>query len=299
MANTTLLGFVLPTTGSLDGTWGATINAQLTELLDSAIAGTTEITSDADVILTASPLVANEARQPIILWSATGTTTRYITAPAQSKPYIVINSTGGTQSIVIRGSGPTTGVTVPAGRSCIVVWDGADFVAASSFIPTLALGTPLPVSSGGTGAATLTGLVKAAGTSAMTAVAAPAGDVVGTTDIQTLTNKRVTTRVNSIISAATVTPTSDVVDQYQVTALAEPATFAAPSGTPTDGQRLTLRIKDAGVAQPLTWASGSGGYRGFGSGLPSTTVAGKTTYVQLVYNNAATAWDAVTVSTEA
>lgn len=298
MANTTLLGFVLPTTGSLNGTWGTTINTQLTQLLDSAIAGTTEITVDADVTLTANPLVANQARQPVILWNATGTVTRNIVAPAQSKPYIVINSTGGTQSIVIKASG-TTGVTIPAGASCVVAWDGADFVAASSFIPTLSLGSPLPVSSGGTGAATLTGLVKAAGTGAMTAVAAPAGDVVGTTDIQTMTNKRITSRVNSITTAATVTPTSNVVDQYEVTALAEPATFATPSGTPTDGQRLTIRIKDAGVAQPLTWASGSGGYRGFGSGLPSTTVANKTTYVQLIYNTAASAWDAVTVSTEA
>jgi hypothetical protein len=298
MANTTLLGFILPTTGALDGTWGTTVNTQLTELLDSAIAGTTELTADADVVLTSSPLVANQARQPVILWNSTGTVTRNITAPAQSKPYIVINSTGGTQSIVFRGSGPTTGVTIPAGRSCVVVWDGSDFIAASSFIPTLALGTALPVSSGGTGAATLTGLVKAAGTSAMTTVTAPAGDVVGTTDTQTLTNKRVTPRGNSVISAATITPTSNLVDQYQITALAEPATFAAPSGTPTDGQRLTLRIKDAGVAQPMTWASGAGGYKGYGSGLPSTTVAGKTTYVQLIYNNASTVWDAVTVSTE-
>lgn len=296
MANTPLLGLVLPTTGSLDGTWGTTVNTQLTELLDSAIAGTTELTADVDVTLTASPLVANQARPAVILWTATGTTSRNITAPAQSKLYVVVNKSGGTQSIVFKASG-TTGVTIPVGRACAVVWNGLDFVAASSFIPTLALGTALPVASGGTGAATLTGLVKAAGTSAMTAVAAPAGVVVGTSDIQTLTNKRVTTRINSIASAATVTPTGDVVDQYQVTALAEPATFNAPSGTPTDGQRLTLRIKDAGVAQPLTWDSGTGGYRGFGSGLPSTTVAGKTTYVQLIYNNASVAWDAVTVST--
>lgn len=297
MANTTLLGFVLPTTGSLNGTWGTTINTQLTELLDSAIAGTTELPADADITLTANPLVANEARQPVILWTATGTVTRSITAPAQSKPYIVINSTGGTQSIIIKASG-TTGVTIPAGTSCIVAWDGSDFVAASSYSPTLKLGTPLAVSSGGTGAATLTGLVKASGTSAMTAVAAPGGDVVGTTDIQTLTNKRITARVNSITSAATVTPTSDVVDQYNVTALAEPATFAAPSGTPTDGQQLRLRIKDAGVAQPLTWASGSGGYRGFGSGLPNTTVAGKTSYVQFVYNSASSTWDLLVSVTE-
>ena len=299
MANTTLLGFILPTTGTLDGTWGTTINTQLTELLDSAIAGTTELTADANVILTASPLVANEARQPIILWTATGSTTRTITAPAQSKPYIVINATGGTQSIVIRGAGPTTGVTIPAGTSCVVAWDGADFVPASSFIPTLTLGAPLSRANGGTGAATLTGLVKGNGTAAMSTVAAPTGDVVGTSDSQTLTNKRITARINSIVSAATITPTSDVVDQYEITALAEPATFNAPSGTPTDAQRLTVRIKDAGTAQPLTWASGTGGYRGFGSGLPATTVAGKLTYVQLIYNAAASTWDAVTVSTEA
>ncbi len=297
MANTTLLGFILPTTGSLDGTWGTTINTQLTELLDSAIAGTTELTVDADVTLTANPLVANQARQAVILWTATGTATRVITAPAQSKTYIVVNKSGGTQSITFKASG-TPGVTIPVNRACVVAWDGIDFVSSASFSPSLALGTALSVSSGGTGASTLTGLVKATGTSAMTAVPAPAGDVVGTTDIQTLSNKRITPRINSIVSAATVTPTSDVVDQYNITALAEPATFAAPSGTPTDGQKLTLRIKDAGVAQPMTWASGSGGYKGYGSGLPSTTVAGKITYLQLVYNNAASLWDAIIVSTE-
>jgi phage-related protein len=292
MANTTLLGFVLPTTGSLNGTWGTTINTQLTELLDSAIAGTTELTTDADTILTSSPLVANEARQPVILWNATGTATRTIQAPAQSKAYIVINSTGGTQSIVFKASG-TTGVTIPAGKSCIVAWDGADFVPASNFLPSLKLGTALDVASGGTGAATLTGLVKGNGTGAMTAVAAPAGAVVGTTDIQTMENKRIVPRVNSVTSSDTITPTSDEVDQYNVTALAEPATFADPTGTPTDGQQLRIRIKDSGTGQPLTWASGSGGYRSCGATLPSTTVANKTTYVSLVYNDSAAVWDCI------
>lgn len=299
MANTTLLGFVLPTTGSLNGTWGTTVNTQLTELLDSAIAGTTELTADTDVILSSSPLVANQARQPVILWNATGTATRNITAPAQSKAYIVINSTGGTQSIVFRGAGPTTGVTIPAGRSCIVVWDGADFVPASNFLPSLKLGTALEVASGGTGAVTLNGLVKGNGTSAMTTVAAPAGAVVGTTDIQTLENKRVTIRVNSIASSDTITPPSDAVDQYNITALAVPASFVDPTGTPTDGQQLRIRIKDSGTGQPLTWATGSGGYRACGATLPSTTVANKTTYVTLVYDVAASAWDCIAAVTEA
>lgn len=132
--STTLLGLALPVQGELSGSWGDVVNNQLTNLLDSAIAGTTTLSSDADVTLTTTTLAANQAREAVILWTAGGTVTRYITAPAQSKTYIVINKTSGTQSIVIRGVGPTTGITVPAGRSAIVAWNGVDFVAANSSV---------------------------------------------------------------------------------------------------------------------------------------------------------------------
>jgi hypothetical protein len=47
----------------------------------------------------------------------------------------------------------------------------------------------LPVDKGGTGAAILSGILKGNGTNAFTAVTQPAGDLVGTTATQTLTNK--------------------------------------------------------------------------------------------------------------
>jgi hypothetical protein len=53
-------------------------------------------------------------------------------------------------------------------------------------------GPVLKVAKGGSGAATLTGILKGNGTSAFTAVTAPSGTIVGTTDTQTLTNKTLT-----------------------------------------------------------------------------------------------------------
>jgi hypothetical protein len=131
-AATSLLGLALPVTGELSGTWGDTVNNSITSLLDSAIAGTTTITSDADVTLTTTTLAANTSRQAVLLWTASGTVTRTITAPAQSKIYIVINKTGSTQSIKLVGAGPTTGVTIVANEYAVCAWNGTDFVKVSN-----------------------------------------------------------------------------------------------------------------------------------------------------------------------
>jgi hypothetical protein len=131
-AYTSLLGFALPVTGELSGTWGDTVNDGITKLLDSAVAGTTTITSDADVTLTTTTGSANTSRQAIILWTAGGTATRTITAPAQSKIYTVINASSSTQSIILAGVGPTTGVTIAKGESALVAWNGSDFIKISN-----------------------------------------------------------------------------------------------------------------------------------------------------------------------
>lgn len=152
---TPLLGLALPTTGDLSGTWGTTVNDSITTLLDTAVAGTTTISSDADVTLTTNNGATNQARSAVVLWTATGSVTRNITAPAQSKAYIVINATGGSQSIVVRGSGPTTGVTVIAGEKALVAWNGSDYVKIASSSASSLTGV-LPTANGGTGLSTFT-----------------------------------------------------------------------------------------------------------------------------------------------
>jgi len=154
---TPLLGLALPTTGDLSGTWGTTVNTAITDLLDDAVAGTVTLSANADVTLTTTNGADNQARNAVILWTASnGATTRNITAPAQSKAYIVINA--GTGSIVIRGSGPTTGVTLSSGTKALVAWNGSDFVKIVSnpvALTTDVTGT-LPIANGGTGTTSTT-----------------------------------------------------------------------------------------------------------------------------------------------
>lgn len=152
-----LLGLALPTTGDLSGTWGTTVNDQITQLIDSAVAGTTTLSADTDVTLSTTNGAANQARNAVILWTASnGATTRNITAPAQSKAYLVINA--GTGSIVIRGSGPTTGVTLPAGARALVAWNGSDFVkiVSNPVVLTTDVSGVLPIANGGTGTSSTT-----------------------------------------------------------------------------------------------------------------------------------------------
>jgi len=150
------LGLALPVTGELSGTWGDTVNTAITSLLDSAVAGTTTLSTDADVTLTTTTLAANQARQAILLWTASnGATTRNITAPAQSKVYAVINA--GTGSIVLRGVGPTTGITIVSGERCVAAWNNSDFVkVASSVVSASGLTGTVAIANGGTGQTTAT-----------------------------------------------------------------------------------------------------------------------------------------------
>jgi len=111
----------------------------------------------------------------------------------------------------------------------------------------------------------------------------------------TLTNKRITKRVSTTASTGSLTINADTDDSYTVTALAAALTINAPSGTPTDGQPLIIRIKDNATARALTW---NAAFRIMGTVLPTTTVISKTLYIGCIWNSADSKWDVVSVNQE-
>jgi hypothetical protein len=100
-------------------------------------------------------------------------------------------------------------------------------------------------------------------------------------------------------TTGTLTPNGDTTDLFVAEGLTGAITLAAPSGTPVNGQKLLIRLKDNGTARGITWTTSSGAYRAIGITLPTTTVINKTTYVGCVYNSAGLFWDAIATVTEA
>jgi hypothetical protein len=111
----------------------------------------------------------------------------------------------------------------------------------------------------------------------------------------TLTNHRITPRIQTAVSTATLTIASDYTDEATVTSQSVAIYIAAPSGTPTAGQKLVLRIKDNGTSQNITWSTGGSGGFNFSSDLaaPAATTLGKYYYLGFIWNEQNSRWDNV------
>lgn len=129
-----------------------------------------------------------------------------------------------------------------------------------------------------------------------TQIATTAAIVAERTAAAVLTLKAITPRVQSVTSAATVTPDANNNDIVIVTAQAAAVTFANPTGSPVEGQTMVIRIKDNATARAITYGTQ---YRALGVTLPTTTVISKTLYIGMIFNTEDTTWDCVGVSQQA
>jgi hypothetical protein len=143
------------------------------------------------------------------------------------------------------------------------------------------------------------GIAVSTGTAWGTSKTTPTGDIVGTTDTQTLSSKRVNPRVVSAsATSGNLTINGDTTDVYRAEGLAGAITLLSPSGTPVDGQKIMIRLKDNGAARAITWTTSAGAFRAVGITLPTTTVAGKVTYVGCVRNATDSFWDVIATVTQ-
>ncbi len=207
-------------------------------------------------------------------WRGDGTWSTPAAASGQA-----LTKTDDTNVTLTLGGSPTTALL--AASSITAGWTGT-----------------LSVSRGGSGAGTLTGVLVGNGTSAFTAVTAPSGTIVGTTDTQTLSNKRNTPRVTTITSSATPTINTDNCDCVTITALAAAISTMTTnlSGAPNNFDTLIFRIKDDGTARAISWGAS---FVAKGVALPTTTVISKLLTVGFIYDTVATTWGCVASAQEA
>ena len=131
MASTpsTSLRLELMATGDQSGTWGDTTNTNLGTLLEQAITGVLSVAQGdvADLTLTNTDYVSNQARNAVINLTGAMTAGRNVVVPTANKLYLIKNSTTGGFAVTVKTSAGS-GVVVAAGTAQWVYCDGTDVV---------------------------------------------------------------------------------------------------------------------------------------------------------------------------
>ena len=248
-------------TGDESGTWGTSTNTNL-ELIGESLGFATQaaFSSDADATTTVADGATDPARALYykITSSTSLSTTRTLTIGPNtvSRVMWIENATSGSQSINIsQGSGAN--ITIATGKTKVVYLDGAGSGAA--VVDALALIES--ISDGdvaGPGSSTNNNFTAFDGTTGKvikdSGKATPTGDVVGTSDTQTLTNKTLTspkvgTGINDSNGAELlkVTATSSAVNEIT---LANAATSNNPALSATgDDTNVGIDVTPKGTGE--------------------------------------------------
>jgi len=127
-AYTTSLKLALPTQGELTGTWGDTLNNQVTSMIEEAVAGLKTINTWSTNSATLSTADGSTSESRAAILNLTDTTSDLsgaatLICPAASKVYIVKNATG--QAVTVK-TASGTGVAIPNGTTGFVYCDGTN-----------------------------------------------------------------------------------------------------------------------------------------------------------------------------
>jgi hypothetical protein len=155
-------------TGDQAGTWGLTTNTNLGTALEQAITSTASVTfiagGNSAIALTQSN-VFQAARSYRLTLTGSATATQYLWVPNINKQYVINN--GLSNAIIIsngsNGAGTGTTVTIPSGRSMVVYNDATNIVEVLNYAATLTVGS-LNVSNN----AVITGNVTVSGNTTIT-----------------------------------------------------------------------------------------------------------------------------------
>lgn len=236
----TNLALELIGTGDQAGSWGNTTNTNLGTLIEQAISGyvTQAVATGTDTTITIPNGATGVARNMYIELTGTGGTNTNLIVPANKKLYFIYNNASGAVTVKVSGQ---TGVSVPAGEKQILVSNGTDIVAATSYIT--AVGSSLNLT-------TLTATSANITTLTGTTISATNMGAQATTQFQAA-SANITTATGTTFSATTMGA------QSTTTFLGTSANITTLSGTNFSATSLTL-------TNALAVASG-------GSGRASTT----------------------------
>ena len=238
------LKFELIATGEQSGAWGATTNTNIGTAIEQAVVGmatleTGDFSSNVATLTLSNTNALQDARALCLNITATLSAAGTVNVPAIEKPYIIINNSSGGYAVTVKVSGQT-GVSVPNGKRTVVYNNGTDVGNQIDYLSTLALGTALPVTSGGTGSTTAS--------DARTALAVP-----GTATANTFTAKQTLTGSTTAL-AELLTNASEVVTVSATAATGTIAYYATTQSVLyyTSNASANWTINLTGASTPVT-----------------------------------------------